>query len=245
MSKKIALIDADGIAYRAAAANNEVDSFEHMRDIVRESINFIVSATNATHAILFVKGDRNFRKDIATIKPYKGNRVPVPIKWLDPVYYILTQELNAVRAHGAEADDYIASMARVYRDLGVEHVVCSHDKDLYQIPGEHFDLNSLELSVITPNDAAYRLYFQILTGDSSDNIQGLPKIGEKTAEKILAATEQSEQGYMQATINAYQNVYGEIWPQMFAENYRLVLLSTRIDLDGIEDASISSFTYDI
>lgn len=242
MSKRIALIDADGIAYRVAATNEDNDSYDSILQVLKENINFIVNTTRATHAILFIKGDGNFRKAIGTIKPYKGNRVPKRMKWLDTVYYMLETTYNAVKSNGAEADDYIASAANHFLRLGIPHIVCSHDKDLYQIPGEHFDLGSLDLINISNQDAEYRLYYQILTGDTSDNIPGLPGIGEKKAEKILA---ESNGMYLQATITAYQNIYGNNWPQMFAENFQLVYLKNDLDLDGIENEKILSFVDEV
>lgn len=239
--KKIALIDADGIAYKIAAANEDLNDFAKLEALAVEYINFVVSNTASTHALLFIKGTNNFRKKIATIRPYKGNRIPKRIKWLEPMYFILENKFLAVQSHNAEADDYVSSAAKYFRQLDVPYIVCSHDKDLKQIEGEHFDLNEFEFLTIDQTSAAYRLYYQILTGDSSDNIQGLPRVGVKTAAKILAEGEQTPDGYMMSCINAYRNVYGDKWPQFFSENYRLVYLRTDMDMDHIEDSNIFSF----
>lgn len=236
--KKIALVDADGIAYKIAATNDELDSFEGLTEIIDEYVNFILSTTESSHALFFIKGAKNFRKEIATIKPYKGNRIPKRIKWLEPCYYILETRYRAIAAHGAEADDYIASAVKYFQQLNVPYIICSHDKDLKQIQGEHLDLNEFDIINITEQEAAYRLFFQIMTGDSSDNIQGIPKIGPKTAEKILAEVTPTHDGYLLGCINTYKNVYGDNWPQYFAENYRLVHLKTDINLDMIEDGNI-------
>lgn len=236
--KKIALVDADGIAYKIAAVNDDIDSFEALTEIIDEYVNFILTTTQSSHALFFIKGVKNFRKDIATIKPYKGNRIPKRIKWLESCYYILETRYRAIAAHGAEADDYIASAVKHFQGLNIPYIICSHDKDLKQIAGEHLDLNEFDIINITEQEASYRLFFQIMTGDSSDNIQGIPKIGSKTAEKILAEATPTYEGYLLSCINTYKNVYGNNWPQFFAENYRLIFLKDDIDLDIIENGNI-------
>jgi 5'-3' exonuclease len=230
MKKRTALIDADGIAYKIAAANETLDSYNDIENLVHEYMNFLFSNTEATHAVCFIKGAGNFRKDIAKIRPYKGNRNPKRIKWLEAVYHILEKEYLAIASNGAEADDYIASYAKQLKDSSEDYIICSHDKDLKQICGKHFDLNDFDFIDIDEKDAAYRLYLQILCGDSSDNIQGIPKVGIKTAAKILDAGEQAPNGYLVSCIMAYKDFYGESWPMLFAENYQLVYLLNNIDL---------------
>lgn len=239
MKRKIALIDADGIAYKIAAANEQIDSYGEMENLVHEYMNFLFSTTGSTHSVCFIKGADNFRKEVAKTRPYKGNRTPKRIKWLDPVYHIIEKEYYAVPSNGAEADDYISSYARHLRALEIDHIICSHDKDLKQICGQHFDLNEFDFINIDEKDAAYRLYLQILYGDSSDNIQGIPKVGIKTAAKILDAGEQTPNGYLMSCVMAYKDFYGESWPILFAENYQLVYLVNNLDIyEQIENGKI-------
>jgi 5'-3' exonuclease len=72
--------------------------------------------------------------------------------------------------------------------------IVSIDKDLDQIPGEHYHpgirrqqvfIREPKFYTITPEQGLYFFYYQLLIGDGSDNIKGAPGIGPKKADKIL------------------------------------------------------------
>ncbi|MCK5410753.1 MAG: DNA polymerase I [Gemmatimonadetes bacterium] len=103
---------------------------------------------------------------------------------------------------GWEADDVIGSLAAQASERGVRTVIVSGDKDFYQLIDENtFLLNpgrggpaAVEEEWVTPENAADRLGvaphqvtdYLALLGDSSDNVPGVPGIGKKTANALLA-----------------------------------------------------------
>ncbi len=72
------------------------------------------------------------------------------------------------------------------------------------IPGQHYNFVKDEFVTVTPESGIRHFYMQCLTGDRSDNIKGIEKIGPKKAEKILAGCV-TEQEMFNAVRDAYSN----------------------------------------
>jgi len=182
----LALIDHDLLCYRcAASAENETVEIAINR--MNELLDQILEKTQATEYRAFLSSKSNFRK---TIYPeYKMNRSQPKPQWLEALRHYSLKELGAEEApEGLEADDVLG----IYQTDST--VICTLDKDLLQIPGKHF-----QWAISGPNwekpDTFYEVdeysgwkqfYKQCLKGDTSDNIKGVPNIGEKKAEKLLA-----------------------------------------------------------
>ena len=106
--------------------------------------------------------------------------------------------LTLVESETHEADDVIATLAVRGRDLGMEVYIVTGDKDFLQIVDDHIKLWNLRSSTSKPEiiDAAAAaakwgvpttamIDLLALMGDSSDNVPGVPKVGEKTAVQLL------------------------------------------------------------
>jgi hypothetical protein len=135
---------------------------------------------------VLLSGPDNFRERIATIKPYKGNRDPDA----KPYHYqairdYLSKRWGATVVHGREADDECSILAWAERKRGLPYIIVTLDKDLDQIPGWHIDVRTKTLYNIEPLDADLYFYQQVLSGDPTDNIQGVPGIGPKKARKFV------------------------------------------------------------
>ena len=157
------------------------------------------TGSDALHVILsesFGKG--NFRHAIARQAVYKGNR-----KQPRPAHYQNIRDY-LVNYHGAqvvetrEADDELSIRARRYRDIDIPYVIASIDKDLDQIPGQHYDFAKKVAYTVSDEDARRVFWTQALAGDATDNIPGAWKIGTDTAEKIIR--ELVDQGVTDRTI---------------------------------------------
>lgn len=199
-----ALIDMDIVCFRcAASAENDDLGIALYRQ--NELLDQILEKTGATSYKAFLSGSRNFRK---TIYPeYKANRkAPKPIH-LNACRDAAMQELNAELApDGLEADDA----------LGIHQtkdtIICSLDKDLLQIPGRHFswEINGKGWSrpdtfmEQTELEGLRLFYEQCLKGDTTDNIKGIEKIGEKKA-KVICAPYQTEQELFNKVRSLYSN----------------------------------------
>lgn len=183
----ICCIDADIYTYRAAATCENEDEAQAIRALDSLIINTIMCGVDKCGYVdqwkLFLTGKGNFRKDIAITAPYKGNRAyKVRPKHLTALRTYLMQEWKADMSEGQEADDAIAIEAT---KLGDDGVIVSLDKDLDQVAGWHYNFIKKEAYYITEAEGLLRLYMQILTGDTADNIIGLRGIGNVKAKKML------------------------------------------------------------
>lgn len=137
-----------------------------------------------------------FRRDI--YPAYKAHRDAMPEDLVSQLPYIrrIVQALNipALEAPGFEADDVIATLARAYAAQGVEVTVVTGDKDLLQIVSDRVGLldtmkgaRSGLREVVERFGVPPELVADVLglAGDTSDNIPGVPGIGEKTAAKLV------------------------------------------------------------
>jgi hypothetical protein len=186
---------------------------------------------------IYIKGDgTNWRDDIATIHKYKGNRDGVEKPpWNKEIYQYLRDQWNAVEISGKEVDDHLATLAY---ESSSAYVICTPDKDLDQIVGEHWNYSKNVGYMIAPDEAHAFFWQQALSGDNADNIKGCWKIGVGKAENLV--NEWIEDGLDDAEIweqivNQYEVSqtlkgcpYMDKHPQVVAlENARLVWMQTQ------------------
>ena len=130
---------------------------------------------------------------------YKTNRPPTPpdLKPQLPYFERIVQALSIPRLSqpGMEADDLIASLTRKARERGLDVCIVSADKDLLQLVGDGVRMiDTMRGKTFTAQDAEKRFgvppekikFVMALSGDSSDNIPGVPGIGEKIGGQLIA-----------------------------------------------------------
>ena len=201
MAKKICLIDGSGYIFRAFYAlpilttssgtpTNAVLGFVNMFMRLRQTIACDYCL------VLFDAKRQNFRNDI--FPDYKGTRKETP-EQLIPQFAIIREAVEALNLHfcemeGYEADDLIATYAQKAIDAGIEAVVVSADKDLMQLIRDgvtYYD--GMKDKFFTPADVKEKfgvlpdkvVDVQALSGDSIDNVPGVPGIGPKTAAELI------------------------------------------------------------
>jgi DNA polymerase-1 len=154
----------------------------------------------------FIYDGGNFREALATLKAYKGNRD----KKHKPKYYreikdYLVERWKAELVSGQESDDALG-IAQYTAPAGTT-VICSNDKDMKMIPGYHYNWVKEELEFVNEEEADLMLFWQMLVGDSTDNIPGINRIGEKTATKLIAECN-SVQDAQKLVTDLYAKQYG-------------------------------------
>jgi DNA polymerase I len=151
-----------------------------------------------THlAVVFDASESTFRNEI--YPEYKANRDDPPDD-LMPQFPLTREATRAfgvacVEQHGYEADDLIATYARLAREAGARVTIVSSDKDLMQlvIDGQVEMLDTMKNKRIATAEVMERfgvppskvVEVQALAGDSTDNVPGVPGIGVKTAAELI------------------------------------------------------------
>ena len=208
--EKVLLIDGNSLVYRAYFALREAD----MRNSTGQAtgavhgfstmlINLIKDQEPQGIAVAFDLPTPTFRHE--RIPTYKSGREKAP----DDLYeqLALVKEIlpalgiQVVEKEGYEADDVLATLASQSRDHSTQVVVVTGDRDSYQLVEDPYiqvlynrrgvsdyvlyDENGIwERTGVYPKD--YVLY-AALRGDKSDNLPGVPGVGEKTAAKLVNA----------------------------------------------------------
>ncbi|PYE30500.1 DNA polymerase I [Idiomarina fontislapidosi] len=147
-------------------------------------------------AVVFDAKGKTFRSDI--YQDYKANRPPMPDdlrSQIEPLHAIVkAMGLPLLCIEGVEADDVIGTLAKQAGDQGRFTLISTGDKDMAQLVNDHVMLINtmtdtlldeagvVEKFGVKPNQI---IDYLALMGDSSDNIPGLPKVGEKTAQAML------------------------------------------------------------
>ena len=157
----------------------------------------LVDETDADHiAVIFDAGRRTFRNDI--YPDYKANRPDAPEE-LIPQFDLVREATRAfnvacVEMAGYEADDLIATYARLAVEAGAEVTIVSSDKDLMQLVGDRVLMRDpMKNRDIGPAEVVERfgvgpdrvVDVQALAGDSTDNVPGVAGIGVKTAAQLV------------------------------------------------------------
>lgn len=219
----ICLIDGDSLLYY------EMDkpTLEQALKGIDSRVGTILENCNANVYIGFLTGKTGYRYNVSST--YKANRKhrPKPI-----IFYALReymkQKYSFYEFDGLEADDLVAYYG-VNND-GMKTVICSPDKDvLYQCIGRHFNYQKLEFVTTTETDAEKFLWTQVLMGDSTDNIQGIPGVGIKTAENWMKDREKDIEGFV---LKKYVEKFGVLEGlEQFFITFKLVyLLKTPEDI---------------
>lgn len=196
----------------------------------------------------------NFRIDLAKTKEYKGTRkANKPFHYKNLTSYILAHYEIRV-ANGIEADDLLGVEQYARLKNGYDQtIICSRDKDLRMLPGNHYSWECGRQSSIGPTlvdgygwleklsakkvigygDAFF--YYQMLVGDTVDNIPGLPSYGIVTAYNLFCGgstvINDSASAY-NLVVDEYRKVYEEDWEIHFIEMANLLWMVRELDEQG-------------
>lgn len=190
--------------------------------------------------LMAVKSSVNYRDELYPIEfgpngipvwGYKANRWKPADKsnhFVPVMRKLAIHEGLAIEAYGREADDLLRMWAEQAMLAGDPYVIVSIDKDLKCIPGKHYNIKTKELSTVTPRDAMRFFYQQLLSGDTTDNIPGVPGIGPKKSEAFLLNLHEEEE-MQEIIVEMYMSAYEENWYEMLLSNGKLLYLQKHED----------------
>jgi hypothetical protein len=139
---------------------------------------------------IFIKGTGNFRTDVAQTAVYKGTRPNIVPTHYAALREYITKVHGAIEVNGMEADDAASVELWKNRDKDSTVILAAMDKDLWNTPGWHFNYDPRKWfsEYITVQTADRNFIRQILTGDRSDNIIGLPRVAEVSRNRLGIGT---------------------------------------------------------
>jgi DNA polymerase-1 len=199
------LIDGNSLAYRAFFALPESIGTSDGRptNAIYGLASMLVKIIDEHHPQgVVVAWDAGYSGREQTYDLYKAQRKPRPDllreQWPHLMPLVEAFGYANVKVDGYEADDVIASLVRLAREEGIEVMVVTGDRDAYQLVDDGVRVMSTSRGItetkIYDRDAVQERYgvppelitdLMGLRGDTSDNIPGVPGIGEKTATQLL------------------------------------------------------------
>lgn len=197
----IILIDGSSYLYRAFFAcppltNSKGEPTGAIFGVVN-MIRSLINQYDPTHiAVVFDASGGSFRNELYS--EYKATREEMPENLrpqIEPIHTILkAMGLPLLCVDGVEADDVIGTLARQAEKENLEVLISTGDKDMAQLVSDKITLiNTMNNTILDPEGVMKKfgvspekmIDYLALRGDTSDNIPGVPGIGEKTALNLL------------------------------------------------------------
>ena len=186
------LIDGDLYLFRSAiAVEEEIDwgndiwslssDLKAAKALFKATIDAFMKELVVEDVIVTISGQKNFRKDV--LETYKGGRKKVrkPVGYKALVEWAM-KEYDSIMVDCLEADDVMGIMGSM---PNTEAIIVSDDKDMKTIPCRLYRPTDNDRLVISDMEANRNFLIQALMGDMTDGYGGCPKVGIKTAEKLL------------------------------------------------------------
>jgi len=195
------ILDISGYVFRAYHAlpplsNSKGEPTGAVYGVTSMLAKFLKTMAPQRLAVAMDVGGKSVRSQV--FEAYKANRPPAPpdlalqVKRVEEVLKAL--RMQSFFAHGYEADDIIATMVKRAKSSGIHVVVVTQDKDLLQLVDETVVVyDSMRERVMGTEETVTKLGvkpeqvvdYLALTGDSIDNVPGIPSVGPKTAVALL------------------------------------------------------------
>ncbi len=256
--KTLTIIDTFGFFFRAYYALPPLRNSEGFpTGLLTGFINFVdtLRKEHDTDYLLFaLDGHGNFRNEL--YPEYKANResppddlkqqLEVAIQWIEKMGFAHLARENY------EADDVIATVARLGKEQGMHVRIVSHDKDLYQLidDGQVVLFDAIKKKVIDEQGCMEKFEvhprdfvdFQAIVGDSADNVPGVKGIGVKGAAKLI-----NQYHTLEAIYEDIENAGTPRIQQLLLESKKLAFLSrelVRLRQDVFKDLDLEGYVFE-
>ncbi len=265
---KCYIIDGNSLLFRAFYATYRGDDSQIMRTKEGVATNALFAFSNMINKILsslrendsifvaFDTGKATFRH--LQDKDYKANRKPCPplLKEQMPLARQFLKSLNifTYEKEGYEADDIAGTFAKRAAKEGYEVIIYTSDKDYLQLIDENISIHLLKTgmsNIVIMNEESMMNEYHIkplqiidykgLRGDDSDNLPGIPGIGDKTAIKLI-----QEYGSFENILSVAGSLKSKVGENILsnADKGRLSYQLARINLDVELPFSVKDTIYE-
>ena len=255
MKDRVFIIDGSSYLYRAYHAMPPLSTSKGQpTGAIKGVTNMLMTLKKDSEGspiiVVFDAKGKTFRSEI--YKEYKANRPPMPDdlrEQLEPLKEICKAiGFPLIEISGVEADDVIATLVNKAKEKNFKAVVSTLDKDLMQLVEDPniTIMNTMKHQIFTEAKVFEKFGVQpnqirdmlALVGDSSDNIPGVPKVGQKTAAKWL--NEYKNLDGIKDNAESIKGVVGENLRNSLADlerNVELVSLKDDVEL-GVDFDSL-------
>ncbi len=243
MERKVAIIDLDSIAYVIGNGNKVLDengiakrtednskflytdkTEEELKLSTNQIMTSILQTGGFSYYVGFIKGSNttSYRKTLNQL--YKSNRSLESPKWWSYVKQCLIDDWGAIEANDAEVDDYCSITKNLIKDSYIVGI----DQDLLFLEGNSYNWKTNKWFTISKDEADYKFWFDMCTGQPADGLKGIEGCGKVGAKNILLESKPIQ--YKFAVLGAYCYKYGEmIGIDKFYANYRCLKLLDKLD----------------
>lgn len=238
--KKLMIIDGSSLLFRAFFALPPLKSaLGTPTNAVYGFLTMLIKLYEEIHpdyiVVAFDKGRQTFRTEMYS--EYKGNRPDAP-EDLRPQFSLIQDVLKAmgicvIEEEGFEGDDILGSLSKKFASSELAVQIITGDRDNLQLVSDYSHVfltkkgisDMLEITLENMQDLyGYGpdkvIQMKALMGDSSDNIPGVPGVGEKTALKLI-----SEYGDLESIYENIDTISGKKLKERLLENKELAFLS--------------------
>ncbi len=260
---KLILIDGNSIANRAFYAlpllNNDKGVYTNAVYGFAMMLMNVLEKEKPSHVLVaFDAGKTTFRH--TTFKGYKGGRQKTPSELSEQFPFIrellAAYDIPQYELANYEADDIIGTLTKKAEADGMEVAIITGDRDLTQLASEKTTVyitkkGIADMEINTPETLKEKynltpeqiIDMKGLMGDSSDNIPGIPGVGEKTALKLL----HEFGGTVESVLEHAEEISGKKLKEKVLENKELAILSKElatINVDSPIECTVESAKYD-
>ena len=237
MPGKLLLIDGQSFCYRAFYAIRELaNSSGEPTNAIYGFITMMKKLLEKTKpeyvAVCFDRKEPTFRH--TRYEDYKAHRKPMPDLLIQQIPHIKevvkAYRITAFELAGYEADDLIGTLAKKGEKAGLDVIIATNDKDALQLVNNRIHIFNPSKEEMLDTDKVKERFgglgpgqvveVMALMGDSSDNIPGVPGIGEKTAVDLIR-----EFGSVQDLFSHLSDVKSKSRQQSLKENKQVAMLS--------------------
>lgn len=249
------LVDGSSYLYRAYHAfppltNSRGEPTGAMYGVLNMLRSLIMQYQPTHAAVVFDAKGKTFRDEL--FEDYKSHRPPMPDDLraqIEPLHEMVkAMGLPLLAVSGVEADDVIGTLAQEAERAGRTVLISTGDKDMAQLVTPAITLiNTMTNTVLGPEEVLTKygvppsliIDFLALMGDSSDNIPGVPGVGEKTAQALLQglggldALYGSPEKIAELSFRGAKTMAGKLEQnkEMAYLSYKLATIKTDVELD--------------
>ncbi|HAE79716.1 DNA polymerase I [Morganella morganii] len=258
------LIDGSSYLYRAYHAfppltNSAGQPTGAMYGVLNMLRSLVMQYEPSHVAVVFDAKGKTFRDEL--FEAYKSHRPPMPDdlrEQIAPLHdMVIAMGMPLLSVSGVEADDVIGTLAKQAAAEGRAVLISTGDKDMAQLVTPDITLiNTMNNTILGPEEVETKygvppsliIDYLALMGDSSDNIPGVPGVGEKTAQALLQGLGSLDDIYTDLSKIAGLSFRGaktlapkmETNKEMAYLSYTLATIKTDVELDRTWDTLVLS-----